>query len=324
MVAVVMRKVISGAVFSAILLGYTQQSLAALPVRNQNPFMQFVGIPSIADAQKLKPGQYQLDADVTLSSHFVMRENAHEQLMIDGESYVGDITWRHGFNAFELAVTLPLISFQAGMMDSFIQDFHQMFGFPNGGRDKVKDDQFYYGYRGIKNDELDDEASGLGDIRVAAGMQMVKRANYQHAVHAMIKLPTGSHNKWLGSGGTDISVYTTHRWFYDAWRFEAQVGGIIMEKPEVIRSQRRPLGAFAGVSVAYEMFPDLYAIAQWDTHTAMYKRSNLRPLGNGNLLSAGVEWRQPNWRLQAALLEDIQVDSAPDVGFLISFRLGGN
>lgn len=324
MVAVVMRKVISGAVFGAILLGYWPQSFAALPVRNQNPFVQFVGIPSIADAQKLNNGQYQLDIDTTLSSHFVMRDKGNESVMIDGESYVGDITWRQGFKQFELSVTVPLISFQGGVMDSFIQDFHQMFGLPNGDRGKVKDDQFYYGYQGEKHDELDNEVSGLGDIRIAAGLQMVKQRHYQHALHAMIKLPTGDHDKWLGSGATDLSFYSTHRWFYDAWRFEAQVGAIIMDKPEVLRSQRRPLGVFAGASVGYELFPDLFAIVQWDGHTGLYKGTTMTVLGDGHVLTGGIEWRQPHWRLQMALLEDIKVDSAPDVGFLISFRLGGN
>lgn len=313
-----MEKVISGAVCGTILLLTSMPSFAALPVRNHNPLAQFVGIPAMADAQKLSVGQMQFQFDATLSSHFIVNETRSEQLVLDGESYVGDFRFRYGFKSLELEVTLPWLSYQRGFMDGIIQDFHKAFGMPNGDRHKFRDYQFELNYQGIDSHALMQPEQGLGDIRVSLGFQLQQTVDYQHALHTQIKLPTGDSDKWLGSGSTDVAVYTTHRWQRNAWRIEGQIGALWMDKADILPNQRESVAGFLGLSVGYELWQNLYAILQWDAHSALYGDSSLTPLGDAHMLTGGLEYQHGNWQYQLAVIEDIKVDSAPDVGFMFS------
>lgn len=320
MVAFVMQKVISGKVLLLGVLVLSVPVQAALAVRNQNPFAQFVGLPGMAEAEKLAAGQQAYGLNLTLSSHSQMEATSGETLLLDGESYVGDLYGRYGFAGWELAVLVPYVSFQKGFMDGFIRDFHKTFGLPNGNRDKVDDHQLQFAYQGENSARLDKPAQGLGDIRLTAGWQIQHSATYQHAVHTTLKLPTGNSRRWLGSGGTDLAVYSSHRWLQGDWRFEAQAGLLAMQKPDILPDQRRPFAVFASAAISYQVFERWWASLQWDAHSALYKHSGLRALGAGHMLTGGLQYQGRQWQVDVALIEDISVDSAPDVGGLIGVK----
>ncbi|HEY9033570.1 MAG TPA: DUF3187 family protein [Pseudomonadales bacterium] len=294
---------------------------ASAPLRNHSPFAQFVGLPGLADPQKLAAGDNRLALVTTLSNQFVLRAKQPDPLLIDVESYISELYWRHGFAGWELEVAVPLISYRRGFMDDLVENFHDLFGMPNANRDKRPRDQLRIDYQGQDNVLLEQPVSGLGDVRLAAGWQLADSWRHRQSLQLMVKLPSGNSERLLGSGSLDVALYSSHRWHPGSWQFDLQYGLLWMQTPDVLANQRRDWAGFGGMAIARPFYwPGWQVMLQLDLHTALYRASNKEPLNEAVMLSGGLRYRTSDWQLQLVLLEDLKVYSAPDVGFMLAME----
>lgn len=323
MLAFVPQKVIIYRLCSLLLpMLFISHSQAGLPVRNQQPLAIFAGIPELKSARTLDDEDQFIALNTTLSNQFIAETNETDPLFFDAESYVGDFFWHRGILDWELGLAVPYISYQKGFMDSFVMHWHDAFGLPDASRDKFPKNQVNVNYSGTSNLLLNRPVQGLGDIRLTLGKALQEETHYQHALYVSLKLPTGDSDKLLGSGGTDMGIFSTHAWQQGNWQEELQWGLLGMTTPDILPAQRRKLAGFMSAAMTFALSDSWSAILQYDAHTALYKDSGQSALGDGQIISAGSRWQFSGWACHLALLEDIKVDSAPDVGFQFGLEFG--
>jgi hypothetical protein len=93
-------------------------------------------------------------------------------------------------------------------------------------------------------------------------------------------------------------------------------------KGEVLPDLQRREAVFAELGTGFELSPSLALKAELHAHTPFYRDTELRSLGTYSLQFVfGGVWRTaPQAALEFGIEEDIKVDSAPDVGFVIGYR----
>ena len=81
---------------------------------------------------------------------------------------------------------------------------------------------------------------------------------------------------------------------------------------------------FAGLTLDWMVAERWSIIGQLDAHAAPVD-SELTALGDeAVMLSLGGRWRfSPHWALDVSFIEDVQVETAPDITFQASLRYSG-
>ena len=108
----------------------------------------------------------------------------------------------------QLGADLRIISYYGGFMDSFIESFHGLFGFPNGAREYFFQNQLYINFpnnNGI-NMYLDKNAVSFGDIDLWGKWTFFENSNFSIAALAAFKIPTGSLDQLSGTGFPDAGL----------------------------------------------------------------------------------------------------------------------
>src|SRR5690606_36588858 len=100
----------------------------------------------------------------------------------------------------------PLLVTGGGMLDSMIENWHDWFGLPNGGRDQIARDQYRYQYlRGGQPPmqlptqpqpifDIGGSDAGIGDIRLG----VARCGEAGGCWRALAQLPTGDADRLLG------------------------------------------------------------------------------------------------------------------------------
>ena len=79
------------------------------------------------------------------SSVYLVRDSSEWFLGLDMEITELNLIFKRNIRDFiELGADLPLVSFSSGFMDSFINSYHEAFGFPDYGRSSRPDNKFLY------------------------------------------------------------------------------------------------------------------------------------------------------------------------------------
>ena len=106
-----------------------------------------------------------------------------------------------------------------------------------------------------------------------------------------------------------------------AWQLFGQAGYLSAGQiPGLRAAQERNLW-FAGMGVSWAVHERVTLLAQVDAHAAPLQ-SNLTALGaSALLLNVGARWQLTDrWALEAGFIEDIRVETAPDITFQASLR----
>jgi hypothetical protein len=104
-------------------------------------------------------------------------------------------------SATEVSFMLPLLSYNSGFMDGFLEAYHDITGTGNYGRERRPDDElaFFLSRDGEILIEGESGELALGDIRLGA-----KRAlNGNISAYGFVDLPTGNPDKGYGNGSID-------------------------------------------------------------------------------------------------------------------------
>lgn len=154
---------------------------------------------------------------VAYSSIEEVQTTSGDEIRFDGELLQATFTGRYGLGErADLEIELPFLYASAGFLDSFVEDFHELFGLPDGGRDLQEDDQYAMELRadGTELYSLDEGELGLMDVPIFLTSSV--RPEDEHgpgvALRFGVELPTGSQSSGFGNGGIDFG------------------GGILLEK----------------------------------------------------------------------------------------------
>ena len=329
-------KTILRASVAAATLFYTQ-AVCALDITpfnmtNQSPLVQIYGLPSPGNATLLSPGRKEFHARLDHSSNYVNESNPQERLLLDGETTRMTLGGRYGLAPnVELGIDVPYIVQGGGFLDGFLINYHDLFGFAQGGRDQAPRDRLLYRYEknGVEKLRLDHSGNGFGDVSLSAGYQLYhdgKAFPRAVAVRTALKLPTGESGSLRGSGSTDFSLWVTasdgyglpvgHGAVFAALGFMAMTEGAVLSE-----QQRRGVG-FGTVGAGWSPLSWIAFKVQLDAHTAFYKDSRFDALTSvaAQLQMGGTLALSERTTLDIAVVEDVAVQTAPDVTFHFDLR----
>jgi len=184
-------------------------SFGPISVRNQNPvYLQNLGLTP-RRAEPLPHGTLETRIDSAYSNMYEYGQDANSMMDLDMEFWRLALHVDYGLTQdLEIGVEIPFVHFNGGFLDSFIQDFHNAFGLPNGGRDQVANNQFSYRFDAGGQTLFNFPAAtfGLGDISIHVKNQLAGEDSDwpDLAWFADIKFPTGRRSRGFGSGAPDF------------------------------------------------------------------------------------------------------------------------
>lgn len=298
--------------------------ISPLWLSNYNPLTAIHGLPQIGNAEVLPGGTAQTRLMVDVSSHYAVEETASENLLLDGETNRATLIYQQGVGErWQLGVTIPYIQQHGGSLDSFINDWHEFFGMPEGGRDQAQDNQFqyYYSRDGKTRLDLRTPGSGIGDVRLQVAWQLSKSEDEAAALELAIKLPTGDSANLRGSGAADLALWYKNETRLDffGWRGGSfySLGALYMGDGDVLPDMVRHWVGFGGLGAGVYLSDSLLFISQLDINTPFYSSSDLVELNSYavQLTVGGSIVLTKNARINLGVAEDLVIDASPDVTF---------
>ncbi len=295
---------------------------------NQSPLLQIYGFPHDTGADIVPPGAFRVGLNMDTSSNYAVASTPREQITLDGETYRMAFTTRFGVAPnFEAGVEIPYYLQGGGFLDTFIINWHNTFGLPQGGRDTAPKNRINYSYRkdGVQKLRVDGSTSGIGDISLTGGFSLydVREADHHDtlALKGAVKLPTGDSSYLFGSGGTDVSLQLCGSMInYSEWGslgLFGSVGALAMSRSDVLRDQHKPLAGVGTVGFGWGPASWISFKAQLNGTTSLYRDSSLDEISKSAvMIMFGGALRFPgDYILDIGVAEDLSVGTAPDVSF---------
>jgi hypothetical protein len=261
----------------------------------------------------------------SVSSHFVVAEKPAETLRLDGETWRLKLDLRYGISDdWEIQLELPWLSHRGGKLDSLIDNWHDLWGMPDGGRSSAARNDLAFRYRAEDAQfNLTDSTSGIGDITLAVSRQLVKRERLAVSGTLGHKFATGSERDLLGSGSTDTYVAAQVGWSTSAaLHWYGQAGYLRAGTLSSLGSRQRQDLWFAGFGLEWQAGQNWSLLAQLDTHRAPLRSATTALGATSWRLTTGARWRPPTgrWSVDVSIVEDVRVATAPDIIFQVSLK----
>lgn len=307
---------------------WSQGLAEPLATANRNPFVQVYGLPAARSAQITPANTVGLDLVAEAANNFTGDSRNGETILVDVETHRLSMDLHWGLSErWELGLGVPYISHQGGGLDGVIEDWHDTFGFPDGGRPQAPRDRIdiQYSRNGESLAVVDHSVSGVGDISVSTAYQWSVQPLRQWAVRGQLKLPTGDADELTGSESTDLSLavhVSDQHWLQTAGLvWHANMGVLWMDGGEVIDAAREDWVVFGSATLAWLVTDNTSLKIQLDAHSAFYD-SALTELGSDSAqLSLGGAFRLgKSWTIDLAIVEDVAVDTAPDAVFYLGLK----
>ncbi|MBA6413286.1 DUF3187 family protein [Parahaliea sp. F7430] len=317
------------AVFLALLSPTWVAAGEPLYVKNLSPIASLFGLPAQQSAAIAAAGTWQWDFHSALASHYIEERRASEALSFDGETQRLVLAARYALSdQWQLQLELPYSKQSAGFLDTGIDRWHNLWGLPDNGRSDVPRDQLNYRYADSEQRfDLYSRRAGLGDISLAVQRSLYRAGGLALAGTVGYKFGTGDFADFSGSGEADS--YAVLRLSSDSLAaaplsWHAQLGYLRAAKVSALAGRQQRDLWFAGASAQWQFSPSWSLLGQLDAHKAPLASAIDALAKDSVMLSAGLRWQlSQRWGLDFSIVEDIAVETAPDVMFQASLRYLG-
>jgi len=300
-----------------------------LYVKNLSPVTGMLGLPSQRQADTRARGDFSLAMHSSVASHYVAEVGAAERVNLDGETARFALEARYGLaENWDIQLEVPWLKHSGGFLDSAIDSWHDLWGMSDGGRSDVAHDILDLRYFDPSaRFSLTDDASGVGDISLSLSHAFYRDENSALSAVVGYKFATGDEKKLLGSGEDDVFLALRFSGAHLAnlpLNWHGQVGYLYAGSSDVLGSRQENDLWFAGLSLDWAIAGSFSLFAQLDVHAAPMA-SELTALGDEAIMgSLGGRWSfADNWLLDFGFIEDLQVETAPDITFQASIRYRG-
>jgi hypothetical protein len=317
---------IRGWVIVGVLLAPAALASEPLYVRNLSPVAGLFGLPSQRDAATLGRSELALALHGSVASHYVNESNANEILNLDGETLRFALELRYGLaQDWDLQLELPWVEQSGGDLDSAIDNWHDFWGMSDGGRSSAPRDVLDYRYLSADGQfSLQDDTSGMGDISLALSHAFYRDQDSVLSVALGYKAGTGEEEEFLGSGADDVYIalrFSGEQMSNLPLSWHGQAGYLRAGDSDLLQGVQERNLWFAGLSADWRISQNWSLIAQLDGHAAPME-SELTGVGEDAAIGTlGARWYfAPRWSVEISVVEDIRVETAPDVTFQASLR----
>jgi hypothetical protein len=293
-----------------------------LEIRNLNPLIAIFGLPAW---NTVSPGN-RFGATVDVANHYRLSQRNGEVLILDGETVRTSLSFAHGFgNGWSVGADMPFFRVGGGVLDDLIDGWHSAFALPDGGRNNRGDGELLFHMSEARGAffRLENPQSGLGDVQLKLAHTI--GANDGFVVQAAVKLPTGDEAMLAGSGSTDWSLTLLRARSLTARRRPAGyywgIGLLRAGEPDLIRFDADEWVYTAILGGSWKPWRRFGLKAQLDYHTPFFN-STLEEIGEAAIQASFGAWRDrgEHATLEFAIVEDLEVSTAPDVVLQVAAR----
>ncbi len=301
--------------------------------RNMSPIIQIFGIPAARGGALTAVGRTASTLALETANNFTWDQKGEESVWFDGETSRATLFLSHGIAPrWEIGLEVPFISHNTGILDGFIENWHDIFGLPQNGRKEAPRGQIDYSYdREGSTSELSmtDTGTGIGDVTVHLGYQLIQSSPDNRRVLALrggIKLPTGNSDRLRGSGATDLhlGLALTDAQSLSSYNLTLFVSGgvLLLGEGDILPDQQRDMVGFGTLGFDWAPWRFVSLKLQVDGHSSFYRNSALDQLNStsAQLAIGGTLHLSEVDDVDLCVTEDIVVDSASDVVFHIAWN----
>jgi hypothetical protein len=303
------------------------QQIHPLTITNTSPVILVQGLPSARDPQLAEPGEVKVSLAYEIASHFTFQDSDNENLLFDGETTRVTLSLKTGLSRdMDLELQLPYVSHDGGFLDSFIINWHDLFGLPQNGRDLAPRNQLQYSYQknGVILLDFPEPAGGVGDVQLILGVKLNQQwlpKQNNLTLKTAIKFPSGDSVRLTGNNAYAVSGWLAGDmqtdWFGRQGMTYLNLGAMWLEQGEVLPEQQRSWVWFAGIGSGVKVSERIVLQAQLDTHSQFYQGSSFVEIDSYVLqltLGGNIQFNK-QWNLDIGVVEDLVVHASPDVIF---------
>jgi len=292
------------------------------PGNNGSTLARAFALPNLGDGAVLARARSETTWTYDVANEYVAEGAcAVECILLDGETSRLRLTHRRGLgDGWDMSFEVPLLDRGGGFLDGWIQDWHDFFGLPNGGRELAPDGRYRFQYT-RQNVVLLDETgggTGVGDSTITLGRRLGQRS----ALRGMAKLPTGDDDSFEG-GVAGYALWLEHGAAL-APRVDSFIAlGVSYSErgPALAQMQRREV-VFGGVGLAIPVTNTVRLALQVQGHGRLFDGSGMTPLERpGMPLSVGLQFRtSARGSFEIGFQEDPSVNGSPDFAAYLTLR----
>ncbi|HUO79382.1 MAG TPA: DUF3187 family protein [Steroidobacteraceae bacterium] len=298
-------------------------SAQMLPVRDQNPLTRPAYLPLPAALEAAADGRWGFAAGVQWSNTVNLGDTPPEQMVVDEETVEADLSLSRGVGDWQLRATLPVINRGAGVLDSFIDDWHRFFHLPRGDRANRPKNVYEVSYQRAGLAAVDaPSGTALGDLALEAGRPLAAAADGRLEGWLGVELPTGSRAHFTGNGALDAAAWLAGETRLSrVWTLAGRAGlSYLGGDAAAGQPYQRGLG-FATLAFAWSASERLAALLQFDYHSPIARDSDLKFLGRAVQMTIGGRYRLESGAVfEAGVVEDVEVNHSPDITFHFGMR----
>lgn len=313
------------AIAAGPLLPIAAPSAEPFLTRNQNPLLALYGLPSPLPARLPEAGRWRSAGVVNWSNSASIETSGSSTFTMDAEVFEFRLHLERAMSpGLALRTELPWRRVSAGSLDSFIENWHDWFGLPDGSRSQLRRDdlRIEYAVAGATQLLVDERSSGLGDIPLAAGYQLHASGKHALATWLTVKLPVGDAGELTGSGAVDVALSLAYQARpADRWELFGQLNGVWLGEGDLLPELQGDAAWSALAGVTWNPWRRLDLTAQLEASSRVFD-VDVEPLsGDALVLTFGGSYRTAGgWRFDLGISEDVEVDASPDVSFSFAVR----
>ena len=325
-----MRRLLAATLLTTAGWAFAEPSAVEQPlaVRDTSPLALLYGLPRMHGGTVAGRGG-ELNFGVDHASSFTGNVAGDDLVFFDGETSVFALRYRHAMGpAWEWGVEVPYVQHDGGFLDAFIDDFHEAFGFTDGGRESAPRDRLDYLVRidGIDYADVDSSTGGIGDLRGFLGRRLFDDSARSAALRLQIKAPTGKASKLTGSGAWDTTAWVemTERALLQRIGMTVTLGAgaAFLGDGDIAPDDQESVVGIGHLGLQWPVWGGRLTFkGQLDAHTAPLDRAlpQTDHVIQGTL-GGHLRVGQRYW-LDFALIEDLKTKSSPDAVFQLA--IGG-
>jgi Protein of unknown function (DUF3187) len=289
-------------------------------VRDENPLTRGFYLPLPSDSRAAAAAGF--SATLLISNTLNVENDAHEKLLVDGESDTLDITYENALSSsWRYRLTLPIIHDSGGFLDPAINTWHRWFGFDSGNRPFFPNNKLNYSYTGQGVIDLQHAGTHIGDLAGEVGWFAADDAHKTLSLWGGVDAPTGSVSALTSDGAWDGAFWAHGAWRWTHWQLAAELGVTEPFGDELFAGSGHRTSAFGRAALTRSLSSAWSLRAQLDGQTGHVEDSDSRFLGRSLQLSIGMVHRlKGRWHLDFGFIEDAAVNTAPDITFFVGVR----
>ena len=291
-----------------------------LVTMNQNPMVLPYGLPLPLPARLASDGAGRYGLVANWSNTATEEASGRWQATIDAETIDLRLRGEYAFGErWSVMAELPWRSIGGGSLDGAIESWHDFWGLPEGDRKNMPQDRYLIEAQVDGQTVLlyDDDASGIADIPLRVGYQLL--ADEKSAVSAWLSvdLPTGDADDPLGSGATDVvASVAAQSQVAEHWQVFGQFDVAWLGDGDIMPQYQQSWVVAGLAGVTWNAWRALDLTVQLYANSQVFDVPVTGLSGDAVVLGFGGTWRTGHgWRFDIGMNEDVQVDASPDATF---------